>query len=125
MSFANLQIREGFANFFQPYSATILPMSTSIEKKGDALTKAYWICNTDYEIKLSAQRLARDNADVQLGNTEREIMRIVCCYTPNQIIGIEDMFYRGEERIYGVGDNYAKSNWESRIIITVKYHISI
>ena len=103
MSFANLQIRTGFADFFQPYSATILPISTSIDKH--SLTKGYWILNGNYEILISTKRLARDNVDIQLGNVEREIMRIVCSYVPDQIIGIEDMFYRGHERIYGLNDS--------------------
>ena len=124
MSLANLPIRAGFANFFQPYSATILPTSTSIEQK--SLTKfagGYWILQTNYEIIISAKRLARDNVDVQLGNIEREIQRIVCLYTPEQIIGIEDMIYMGQERIYGLESDWAKSNWATRIIITVKYHV--
>ena len=124
MSLANLPIRAGFANFFQPYSATILPTSTSIEQK--SLTKfagGYWILQSNYEIIVSAKRLARDNVDIQLGNIEREIQRIVCLYTPEQIVGIEDMIYRGQERIYGLEIDWAKSNWATRIIITVIYHV--
>ena len=121
MSLANLPIRAGFANFFQAYSATILPISTSIEKI--SRTKGYWILLGNYEILISAKRLARDNVDVQLGNIEREIQRIVCLYTPEHIIGIEDMIYRGQERIYGLESDWAKSNWATRIIITVKYHV--
>ena len=124
MSLANLPIRAGFANFFQPYSATILPTTSTIEQK--SLTKfagGYWILQTNYEIIISAKRLARDNVDVQLGNIEREIQRIVCLYVPDQIIGIEDMTYLGQERIYGLESDWAKSNWATRIIITVKYHV--
>ena len=124
MSLANLPIRAGFANFFQPYSATVLPTTTSIEQR--SLTKfagGYWILQTNYEIIVSAKRLARDNMDVQLGNIEREIQRITCLYVPDQILGIEDMIYRGQERIYGLDNDWAKSNWASRIIITVIYHV--
>jgi hypothetical protein len=124
MSLANLPIRAGFANFFQAYSAAILPTTTTIEQQ--SLTKfggGYWVLQGNYEITVSAKRLARDNVDVQLGNIEREIQRIVCLYTPDQIVGIEDMIYRGQERIYGLEGNYAKSNWESRVTITVIYHV--
>jgi hypothetical protein len=124
MSFGNLQIRTGFADFFQPYSATILPTRTSIEQK--SITKfagGYWIVNTEYEILISAKRLSRDNIDLQLGNVEREIQRMLCMYVPNQLVGIDDMKYIGHERIYGRDNNYAKSNWETKIIISLKYKI--
>jgi hypothetical protein len=123
MSLSNsLPIRAGFANFFQPYSATVIPTTTSIEQS--SLTKfagGYWILNTVYEIKVSAKRLATKGA--QLGNMEREIMKIVCLYVPDQILGIEDMTYLGQERIYGINDSFAKSEWETRIMISVKYHV--
>lgn len=124
MSFANLQIRSGFANFFQPYSATILPISTSIEQS--SLTKfagGYWILQGNYKIRVDTKRLPRDNTDPQLGNVERDIMRMVCLYTPDQIVGIEDMIYRGQERVYGRDNDWAKSNWQSDIFITVIYHV--
>lgn len=118
-----LQIRIGLQNFFQPYSATILPTRTSIEKQ--SLQKhagGYWLYEAQYEIIVSAKRLARDNVDAQLGNVEREIQRVICLYNPGDINGIDDMFYRGQERVYGIGQNWASSNWASRIIIAVRYH---
>ena len=124
MSFANLQIRTGFADFFQPYSATILPTRTSIEQKSiQKFAGGYWILHTEYEIIISAKRLARDNIDIQLGNAEREIMKNICLYIPDQIIGIDDMKYIGQERIYGSNNDYAKSNWQTRIIISVMYKV--
>ena len=121
MSLSNLPIRAGFANFFQAYSTTILPISTSIDQK--SLTKGYWTLLGNYEIRIDAKRLARDNVDVELGNVEREMLRMICQYLPDQILGIEDMIYRGQERIYGLDNDWAKSNWASRIIITVIYHV--
>ncbi len=107
MSLSDLQIRteSGFTNFFQAYSPTILPTKIS----------------NNYEIIISAKRLAKNNIDVQLGNIEREIQRMVCLYTSNQILGIDEMKYIGHERIYGVSDNYVKSNWATRIVISVTY----
>jgi hypothetical protein len=99
MSLCNLQ------NFFQQYSATILPTKIS----------------NNYEIIVSAKRLTRDNIDIQLDNVEREIQRRVCLYNPGDMQGIEDITYVGHERIYGIGDNYDKSNWATRIVISVKY----
>jgi len=118
-----LQIRVGLQDFFQPYGATILPTRTSIEKQ--SLQKhagGYWLYEAQYEIVISAKRLARDNIDAQLGNVEREIQRIVCLYTPNDIDGVDDIFYRGQERVYGIGESWATSNWATRIIIAVRYH---
>ncbi len=107
MSLSDLQIRTetGLRNLFEPYSPTILPTKTS----------------NNYEIIISAKRLAKNNIDVQLGNVEREIQSMVCQYKSNQILGIDEMKYVGDERIYGLGDNYAKSNWATRIVISVKY----
>lgn len=125
MSLGSLDIRTGFADFFRPYSVTTLPIRTSIQQiSTQKFVQGYWIVNTEYEIHLYTKRLQRDNVNVQLGNMEREIQRMVCLYTQNQIVGIDDMRYLGQERIYGAGDNYAKSNWESRIIITVQYKIT-
>jgi hypothetical protein len=125
MSLGALGIRAGFQNFFQAYSATILPIRTSIEQISTfKFGGGYWILNTQYEIIISAKRLARDNVDVQLGNVEREIQRIVCLYKQNQIVGIDDMTYMGQERIYGIDSNYAKSNWATRIIISVQYKVT-
>ena len=82
----------------------------------------YWLYEAQFEIIVSAKRLARDNVDAQLGNVEREIQRIVCLYTPNDIDGVDDIFYRGQERVYGIGESWASSNWATRIIIAVRYH---
>jgi hypothetical protein len=125
MSLGSLGIRAGFNNFFQAYSATVLPIRTSIEQISTfKFGGGYWILNTEYEIHIYTKRLARDNVDVQLGNVEREIQRMVCLYIPNQIVGIDDMKYLGQERVYGANDDYAKSNWETRIIISVQYKVT-
>ena len=124
MSFGNLEIRSGFNDFFQPFSATVLPTRTSIEQKSNhKFGGGYWVVKTDYEIHIYTKRLQRDNVDVQLGNVEREIQKMCCLYTPQQIVGIEDMTYFGQERIYGASDDYAKSNWETRILISIQYKI--
>lgn len=117
-----LQIRAGLANFFQPYSATILSTTKSIIR--NSMTKhagGYWRYEANFEVVVSAKRLARDNVDLQLGNVEREIQRIICQYHNGDIEGIEDMTYLGHERIYGVDSNFAKSNWATRILIKVRF----
>lgn len=113
----SLDIRGGIEDFFRPYSATILPTTTQIER----MEQGYYNIRADYEIIVSAARLARDNVDAQLGNTEREIMRIICQYEKDDIDTIHEMYYRGQERIYGIDSNYAKSNWATRIFLTMRY----
>lgn len=117
-----IDIKAGLQDYFRAYQATILPVDASIERQ--SMENAFWQYLANYEIIIYTKRLARDNLDVQLGNVEREIMRIVCMYSYDTIPGVEDMFYRGHERIYGIGDNYAKSNWATRILITIRYHVA-
>jgi len=121
---STLQIRVGLQNYFQAYSTTILPTRTAIQKQ--SLTKhagGYWQYETQFEIIISAKRLARDNVDAQLGNVEREIQRLVCQYNPNDIDGIEDMLYMGQDRIYGFAGSWVASEWMTRILIAVRYHV--
>ena len=116
-----LQIRTGLTNYFSAYSAAIMPTTTSIEQQ--SLTKfagGVWSFLEDYDIIISAKRLQRDNVDLQLGNGERELQRIICNYKQDDIPGVDAMFYLGDERIYDI-ENYAKSNWMSRIMIRIRY----
>lgn len=123
MALANfIDIKAGLQDFFRSYQATILPVDASIEQNNMG---KIWQYLANYEIIIYTKRLARDNVDAQLGNVEREIMRIICMYHPQDIPGVEDMFYRGHERIYGIGDNYAKSNWATRVVITIRYHATL
>ena len=116
-----LQIRTGLTNYFNAYSAVILPTNTTIEQQ--SLTKfagGAWQFLEDYDIIISTQRLKRDNKDAQLGNVERELQRVICNYKQDDIPGVDAMFYVGQERIYAF-DNYAKSMWQSRILIRIRY----
>jgi len=119
-----LQIRVGLQNFFQSYGATILPTRTAIEKQ--SLQKhagGYWLYETEFEIRVAVKRLNKDNTDPQLGNIEREIQRVVCLHTPNDIDGVDDIFYRGQRRIYETGESSPFSSWSrTSIIIAVRYH---
>jgi len=119
MSLANyLDIKAGLADFFRPYSSTILPTTTSIDKM--TFYKGMWNIQATLEILASAKRLDRDNVDVELGGIEREIMRVVCQYKPGDIAGIDEMQYGGYERIYDRG-NWAKSNWSSKHSIRIRF----
>jgi hypothetical protein len=82
---------------------------------------AYYQVQGDFEVIISAKVLARDNPELQLGNVEREIQRMVHQYRENDIPLIESMFYGGQERMYDSA-NWAKSNWMTKISIRVTYH---
>ena len=116
-----MQIKEGLANYFRPYQAVILPTTTNIEKLNYLkFGGGAWQFQEDYDVIVQAKRLQRDQVNLQLGNVEREIQRIVCTYKPNDIPGVDDMHYGGQERLYD-SENYAKSNWSSRIAIRIFY----
>lgn len=112
-------IRSGLADFFRPYSAVILPTVSTITRLSN--WKGSWQIWAEYEIFISAKRLERDNVDLQLGNVEREVMKQICQYKPEDIEGILEMQYIGMERIYD-NQNWAKANWSSRTFLRVRYH---
>ena len=111
-------IKSGLADFFRPYSAVILPTNSTITRL--STYKGMWNVWAEYEIFISAKRLERDNVDLQLGNVEREVMKEICQYKPNNIDGILEMQYIGMERIYD-SSNWAKANWSSRTFLRVRY----
>ena len=52
----------------------------------------------------------------------KEIMlqKIICQYKPQDIVGIDEMYYMGQERLYGINDNWSKSNWATRIFLKIR-----
>ena len=122
MSLANyLNIKAGLQDFFRPYSTTILPTKTTLTRLTNY--KGTWNVWADLEIIVSARRLERDNISLELGNVEREIMKLVCQYKPNDIEGIEEMQYGGYQRIYGGNmREWAKSNWASKTFIRIRFY---
>jgi len=118
MSFMN--IKSGLRDFFRPYSAVILPTRTTITRMTNY--KGMWNVWAEYEIIISSRRLERDNIELELGNIEREIMKEMCQYKPEQIPGILEIQYGGYQRIYGMGNNWSKSNWVSKTFIRCRFY---
>ena len=117
-----IAIKTGLQDFFRPYSATVLPTSTNIERiSHHKFVGGVWRITADYQVVISAKRLARDNVDLELGNAEREVERIIIQYKPNDIPNIHDMQYGGRERIYDSQD-WSRSNWSSRTFIRIKFN---
>jgi len=120
MSLANyINIKAGIQNFFRPYDATVLPTKTHLTRL--TAYKGMWNVWADLEIIISARRLERDNISLELGNVEREVMKLVCQYKPEDIVGILEMQYGGYQRIYD-RKNWAKSNWASKTFIRIRFY---
>ena len=122
MSLANyINIKAGLQDFFRPYDAFILPTRTTLTRLTNY--KGMWNVWADLEIIISARKLERDNIGVELGNMEREVMKLVCQYKPEDIVGIKEMQYGGYERIYGGRQrDWAKSNWASKTFIRIRFY---
>ena len=125
MSLANyINIKAGIQNFFRPYDATILPTKTTLTRL--TAYKGMWNVWADLEIIISARRLERDNVDTELGNVEREVMKLVCQYKPDDITGILEMQYGGYQRIYSSRQSqWAKSNWASKTFIRIRFYHNV
>jgi len=116
-----IKIKTGLQDYFSAFSATVLPMRSSITRLTTNKGGAYYHIQEDFEIVISAKRLARDNPDLQLGNAEREIQRLIHQYRPQDITLIESMSYGGQERMYD-SENWARSNWMTKIFLRITYH---
>jgi len=117
-----LGFRVGMPDHSQPYEITALPRNTIIQQiQTGGGSGVYYEAQTTIEINIFVKRLARDNVDPQLGNMEREVQRIICSYNNNDITGVSDIIYQGQNRIYDANDSYAKSEWRTTVtVIMVK-----
>jgi len=107
---ATIEFRTGLPSEFKPYAVLFLQKNTELIDAPGPRTFQY---QTIIDVTTIAKRLARDNIDTQLGNMEREIMRICMQYTTFQIAGIMNLRYIRGERIYETNDTFAKSRWMS------------
>ena len=117
MSF--LGYRVGFPDHSKPYEITVLQRNTTIEPIEVGIgTGAYYRSTTTMEINIFCKRLTRDNIDPQLGNMEREVMRLICGFNKGDIVNVSELILEKIERIYNARDTYAKAEW--RTMVTVK-----
>ena len=115
----HFKIRVGFFDFSVPYEIVALQADTRPEQWGNAGRWVY--ASTGIIIAIRMERISRDKVDPQLGNMEREIIRIAGQYRPGEIPGIKKIMWDGGERIYNADDDYAASDWRSLVRVRVYY----
>jgi len=118
-----LGYRIGFPDHSKPYEITCLERETTIGRLTFHQPAAVYEFTTRWEINIFTKRLSRDNVDPQLGNMEREVQRIICQFKSGDIPGVRDLIYQGQERIYTSNDNWASSEWRSRVSVLMKYEV--
>jgi hypothetical protein len=77
------------------------------------------------EINIFVKRLTPDNVDPQLGNMEREIMRLICGFNKGDIPGISDLVLERMERLYNANDTYAKTEWRTLVTVRVIHEFQV
>ena len=115
----HFEIHVGFYDYFRPYEITALSTDTRVENWSNSGRRFY--ASTGVTISIRMKRLSRDKVDPQLGNMEREIIRIATQYRPNDITGIKTMMYDGGGRIYNATDDHAKSDWRAEVRVRLFY----
>lgn len=109
----------GFYDFFRPYEITALQTDTIVEDwtNGGRMFTAW----TNIEIHIRMERLTDNKVDPQLGNMEREIIKIITQYRTNDIAGITSMVYNGGQRVYQATDDHATTDWRCIVKARLKY----
>ena len=117
----HFHFKVGFFDFSKPYEIAALEQDTRIESWSNGGRSAY--VSTGLEIGIRMKRLDRAGTEIdpQLGNMEREIIRIAGQYRNGDITGIKVMMWDGGGRVYTGTDTYAKSDWRSVVRIRVYY----
>ncbi len=114
----HLDFHVGFYDFFRPYEITGLSTDTRIEQwfNGGRMFTA----STGIEINIRMERLTDNKVDPQLGNMEREIIKIATQYRVNDIAGIKSMIYDGGGRVYQATDDHSTTDW--RVIVRLRVY---
>ena len=113
-----IEFRPGFPANNKPYEVSTLTFETlELEK----LSSVQWYMQTNVTVRLREMHIAQSQKDPQLGNMEREILRMVHQYRDNEILGIKRMMFLGGTRIYERDDSITKSEWESTMNVGMTY----
>ena len=125
---ASLRFKAGMPDGLKPYEINALQTETRVSDKNDPQS---WHFFTTVEIRITAERIARDNIDPELGNMEREVQRIVNQYPANDIPGIADLIFSQMSRDYtGFATGGARralttalsSRWSSVTLVSLSYY---
>jgi len=115
----HFSIHVGFYDYFRPYEITALTTDTRVEEWLNGGRASYQ--STGLEISIRMKRINRNKVDPQLGNMEREIIRIAGQYRHDDILGIKNILYDGGGRVYQATDDYSKSDWRCVVRVRVYY----
>jgi hypothetical protein len=113
----HLSFNSGFYPFNRPYEICCIETDTRPPTWANGGRDSY--TSTGIEIGIRMERLDRNKADPQLGNMEREVIRIAGQYRPSNIAGIKMMLWDGGNRVYEGKDQWMESDWRT----VVKYRI--
>lgn len=124
MSFLGYRI--GFPDHSKPYEITALQRNTVVRPIQSGIGGGlYYEVATMIEISLFVKRLARDNVDPQLGNMEREVMRLICTFSKGDVLNVSDLILEKMERVYNANDTYAKTEWRTIFTVKVVYEFQV
>lgn len=122
-----LAFRTGLPDDRHPFQVLALTDETVLIDKPGFRTSRY---ETSVIVSVIAERIAKDNIDANpdtvgnIGNMEREVLRILAQYTTFQIFGIENIYFTNAKRIYEPDDDFAKSRWRTDIRVVMNYTIT-
>lgn len=119
---SDLQFIHGYPNDFKAYQIATRETRTYTEKiTPNKFGGGIWVFSTIVELTIVVRR-ERDNFIApQLGNIEREIMKRVGQYKPDDIPGIDQLLYIYHDRVYDFNQGYATTRWVTKIYLEVKY----
>jgi hypothetical protein len=80
-----------------------------------------WVFSTIIEITVVARSDKENVIPPQLGAMEREIMKNVCQYKPDDIPGIDRLIYLYQDRIYDPNKGYATVMWITKVYLEAQY----
>jgi len=80
-------------------------------------------CITNLTIFLRMRRLTTSPnwINIQLGNMEREITRIIRHFKPYDVPGIKDWYYDDSQRLPQRNNEFSASNWECEVYSKITY----
>jgi hypothetical protein len=116
----HLSFNSGFFPFFRPYEISCIELDTQPPTWTNGGRDAY--TSTGIAIGIRMERLDRNKTDPQLGNMEREIIRIAGQYRPDDIPAIKMMLWDGGSRIYDARDQWMESDWRTLVKYRIYYN---
>jgi len=114
----------GFFDLNQPYEITTLEPQNATRREQELGPRENNM-STLMEVHIRAERLNPNGRDPQLGAMEREVIRIIGQYRPNNIVGIRNMTWEGGGRDYSnirfSGNDWDEQDWRAIVYCRIFY----